>query len=229
MVTLLSLSFTLLGCSMDDNSLEAISLSSSDVGDEDDAELAGTLTVTAGADEGDWTLGIEDATLEYHSPSRVDLGTLNGETVTLSVQQNYSVARGLVIADAAGPRFIEASTPSEDGTTAFGRAIWTQGDVIGTGTVTNQYDEPQKVKFTDVVVTTDEGESRLIPGEPTSVLVDGASWRFTVVSAYLAVNAPHMKCGAPDMLAVEMIRTEEDAGPVLVRPVGLLAPVGSCG
>ena len=224
---------------MDDNSLEAPTLSG-DTGDgESGIEVTGALTVTAGAGDGDWTLVIEQTTLQYHSPSHADLGSLSGQTVTLATQPDYSGPTGMTIRDASGPLFVENPGTSwdggagEDGSAAFGHAVWTRGDVNGKGEVTQLVDgvdeEGQKVKFTDVVVTSDDGESRLLPGEPTSLTIDGDAWRFTVLAAYLAVNAANSKCGAPDMLAVELIRTGDDPGPVLTRPAGLYAPVGMCG
>ncbi len=218
------------GPQMDDNSLEAVDLAGDIVVDEQDVDVAGLLDVSAGADEGDWTLAIDDATWTYHSPSHVDFSSMSGDSVTVATQFNYSVSGGLVISDDTGPRFTSSSTASEDGSTAFGHAVWSRGDVIGHGVVQKRIDnEEQKVQFTDVVVTTDDGDITMLPGEPATVNIDGESWRFTVLAAYLAVNPEKSKCGAPDILSVEAVRTEEEAGPALQRPGGLFAPVGSCG
>lgn len=224
----------LIACSsgplMDDNSLEAVDLAGDIVLEEQDSAVAGLLDVSAGEDEGDWTLTIEDATWTYHSPSHADLSAMAGESVSVATQYNYTVAGGLVISDDLGARFVSSSTTSEDGSTAFGHAVWRQGEVIGHGVVQKRIDnEEQKVEFTDVVVTTDDGEVSMLPGEPEAVTIDGESWRFTVLAAYLADNPEHSKCGAPDIVSVEAVRTEEEPGPTIQRPSGLFAPVGSCG
>ena len=214
---------------MDDNSLEAVELSG--VVDENETDVTGVLTATPGDEEGDWALAIDDVTWTYHSPSRADLSSLDGETLTVALQYSYSTAAGLTISDAEGPRFVETS--SDDGTLAFGHAVWKRGEVIGEGVIVQLVDgveeEEQKVQFTDVIVATDDGEQRMRPGEPATVPIDGSAWRFTVLSAYLAVNRPHLKCGAPDMLSVELLLTETEPGPPLFRTIGRYAPVGSCG
>lgn len=231
------IAFALVACTphMEDNSLESSTLSG-DTGDgESGVEVTGVLTATAGTEEGDWTLTIEQTTLSYHSPSHADLGSLSGETVTVATQPNYTSPPGLTISDASGPRFVEDpgtgwdGNPGEDGSTAFGHAVWARGDVIGKGAVLNHYDEEQDVRFTNVLVTDDAGEQTLLPGEPTALTIDGNPWRFTVIAAYLAVNAPNLKCGSPDLLVVELLRTDADPGPALKRPTSLKSPVGSCG
>ena len=199
---------------MDDNSFEAVDLAG-DIGvDEQDNAVAGLLDVSAGEDEGDWTLAIEDAT--WTSPSHADLYALAGESVTVATQINYTLSGGLVISDESGARFVASSTTSEEGSTAFGHAVWRQGEVIGHGVVQKRIDnEEQDVQFTDVLVTTDDGEISMLPGEPATVTIDGESWRFTVLAAYLALNPEHSRCGAPDVVSVEAVRTEEEPGPVL--------------
>lgn len=238
---LAALALTLVACTprMDDNSLEAATLTGGDGDGETGLEVTGVVTVTAGTAEGDWTIAVDTATLTYHSPSHADLGSLSGETLTVATQPDYSATAGLLLSDDGGPRFVETSGTSwdggagEDGRTAFGHAVWTRGDVIGKGTVVQLVDgvdeEEQEVTFTDVVVTDDTGSQRLTPGVPTALTIDGAPWRFTVLAAYLAVNAPNAKCGAPDILAVEALRTDVDPGPALVRPAALYSPVGMCG
>ena len=209
-----------LGCvpAMDDNSLEAIQLDA--VSEDTSPGVSGILEVAAGDAAGDWSLAVDTTQLTYHSPSGVDFSALDGQTVTLTTWDDVDTP-AMVITDDEGPLFVEGG----DGTNAFGRAVWTWGDVIGVGTVGGEQD----ARFTDVVVDADGGEVRVLPGVPTTITLDGAPWRFTVIAAYEAINTGNSKCGAPDMLAVELIRTDADPGQPLVRPAALRPPIGTCG
>lgn len=210
---------------VDDNSLEAVQVS--EVYDETPVEASGPLTATPGAGEGDWSLAVGDQVWSYHSPSRVDFAELDGVEVAASAAWSWTGSPSLSIDDAAGVRFL--TTSEDDGTATFGRTVWKLGDVIGRGVIDEHNGEQQEVRFTDVAVAADDGEVRLLPGEPTSVTIDGARWRLTVIAAYEPENPKNAKCGAPDMLSVELVRTEREPGEPLVRPSGRYAPLGTCG
>lgn len=216
--------YFMLACAMEDNSLEAAELSTAD--GSETLEVSGTLSVSAGEEEGDWVLSVGEAGWSYHSPSHADLLALDEAEVSATVQVGYSGTPGFLLEDDTGPRFVQSH---DGGTSAFGRTVWTLGEVIGRGEIdTRIAGETQEVKFTDVVVETDDGEARILPGEPTRLTIDGQAWRVTVGAAYEAVNPRHAKCGASDMLAIELLRTEADPGGPLKRPEGKLAPVGGC-
>lgn len=216
----------LIGClgQIDDNSLEAHSLTT------DDAQLVteatGSLSATAGED-GDWQLAIGDAHWSYHSPSNADLAEIAGQEVTVRVLGELDEA--LEISDADGVRFIATASVGEDGGSYFGRAVWRFGEALGKGVVTNAYDEDIHVTFREVVLEADDGEVILLPGEPTTVTIDGKAWRATVIAAYEPDPEPHAGCGTPDMLAIELVRTEADPGPALTRRGRSAVPVGMCG
>lgn len=212
---------------MEDNSLESVELQGVD--DEGTTELSGTLSVAPGAKEGDWALRVGETALTYHSPSHADLSPFGGTDVELLVEIGYTVPPTVVLSDAEGVAFVSSSEASFDGSSVFGRAVWTAGEVIGQGVIVNEYDEPNDVKFIEVLVTDDDGEQVVLPGEPTRITLDGVSYRFTVTTAYQAVDEAGAKCGPPDILAVEVVRTEEDPGDFLTRPDIYRAPMGMCG
>ncbi len=223
----------LMGCaSMEDNSLEAPTVWAEGGEGEGGRERTGRLSATGG-ENGDWQLTVGDVTWQYHSPSRVDFSELDGDEVTVWSSDAFRAGASLVITDAAGPVFVQTTSPGEDGSAHFGRPVWVQGDPLGRGTIEDGFEtgsafELQDVKFTDVVVTSDSGDVHVLPGEPTSLPIEGDTWRFAVLSAYVAVNPGNSKCGAPDVLAVELIRTEGDPGPALQRAEGTFPYVGSC-
>ena len=212
---------------MDDNSLEAAEVEGLD-GQPLDVE--GTLSVSAGDEEGDWALAVASSSITYHSPSRVDLSPLSGAEVSLSVREGYSLPPLIVIQDAAGVAFVSSASSGYGGADLFGHAVWAMGDVIGSGEIPTEYEgETQQVHFVDVIVTDDEGEQVVEPGQPTQVLLDGVAYRLTVTTAYEADNPRDSKCGAPDILAVELIRSDEEPGAALQRAAGRRGPVGVCG
>lgn len=223
------------GCqSMDDNSLEPPTFAGAGL-EEGESTFSGTLSTTPQSEEGDWELMIGESVLDYHSPSHVDPSGYAGRPVTATGSGLLGDAPAFALSDASGPALVVSvgtawdGGSGDDGTSVFGYPVWTRGQTLGRGTVTDAYDEPLDVTFTRVAVAADDGEVQLAPGVPTTVRIAGENWRFTVVASYLARNPPHMKCGSPDMLAVELMRTDDAPGDALVRPVDLRAPVGSCG
>lgn len=225
----LTLALLLPACTpeMEDNSLESVQLTGID--EEGTTELTGQLAATAGADAGDWELSVGETSFNYHSPSHADLSAFAGTEVELLVEIGYTVPPTVVLSDADGVAFVSSSEASFDGSSVFGRAVWTAGEVIGQGVIMNEYDEPNDVRFVEVLVTDDDGEQVVLPGEPTRITLDGVSYRFTVTTAYEAVDEAGAKCGPPDILAVEVIRTEQDPGDFLTRPDIYRAPMGMCG
>lgn len=209
---------------MEDNSLESASVQG-DGADEGTATLEGALAV-ADAGGGDWTVTVDGTALTVHSPSRADLSSLDGVEGTVTVARDLDLS-SVAISDADGVRFV--STVADDGSTWFGAPRWKRGEVLGRGDIVNEYDEPNAVRFTDVVVSGDDGDVVLLPGEPASIAIGGATYRVTVVAAYEAINETGAKCGMSDMLAIELVRTDEDAGDPLVREKGFLPPMGGCG
>ena len=232
---LFALPLTLAACveqsapSMPDNSLEAHSLSGLDSSD----APAGALAVVAGADEGDWTLTLGETTFDYHSPSHADLSALAGRTLTASVSEQWdSAAPPFQLRE--GEQVVFAVEPADDGTGLFGETRWEYGEILGGGDVVNEYDESTLVIFRAVTVHTDDGDLTVLPGEPASVVLDGATWRLTVLASYEIDpdNWPDGEmpgCGPSDMLSVELMLTDEDAGEPLVRPTGRVAAMQSCG
>lgn len=208
---------------MEDNSLEAVQVS--DVYDEANVEASGPLAAAAGAGEGDWSLTVGEQAWSYHSPSHVDFAELDGVDVSASAAFSYTGSPSFTLTDGEGLRFV--TTSDDDGARYFGRSLWKLGDVIGRGVIDEHNGEQQEVRFTDVSVAADDGEVRVLPGEPTSLTIDGARWRLTVIAAYEPENPKHSKCGAPDMLSVELVRTDVEPGEPLVRPAGRFAPLGS--
>lgn len=209
---------------LEDNSLEAASVEGDGVS-EGTAILEGTLAV-ADLGGGDWSVTVGETALTIHSSSRADLSGLNGVEGSVTVERGLNL-NTVQIADAEGVRFV--STLRDDGSTWFGAPTWRRGAVIGRGDILNEYDEPNAVRFTETVVAGDDGEVVLLPGEPTSVRIGGKAFRVTVLASYEAVNEARSKCGMSDMLAIELVRTDADAGDPLVREKGFVPPMEGCG
>ncbi len=222
---LLPLLLSACAAELEDNSLEAAELTG---GDPDAQDYTGALSVAAGAEAGDWELSVGDHSFSLHSPSRADLSVFTGD-VTLSVGEAWDLAPSLVLTDAAGVAFVSSHSADEDGSAAFGRSVWTFGEVLGRGVIVNAYDEPNDVTFREVEVTDDNGAQIVLPGEPAEIVLDGVRYRLTVIAAYQPESERNAKCGPPDMLSVEVVRTESPDLAPLVRPSSRRAPMGSCG
>ncbi len=211
---------------MEDNSLEATGVQ----GSTDGLEAEGPASVAAEAAEGDWSIAVEGVEVVWHSASRADLSILDGRDLRLEVDEN-----GGQVGDA---RLLEDGAPVlvasvGDGAEVFGREVWTFGASIGGGVVVNEYDEATRVVFHEAVIHADDGDVVLLPGEPTPVVLDGATFRATVIAAYRIEPTggdEQAGCGPSDLLSVELLRTEttvEEAP--LTRPAERLAPMSSCG
>lgn len=211
---------------MEDNSLEAASVEGFT---EESLGFSGTLAVTAGEAEGDWILEIDGSTFTYHSPSRADLSTLDGLDVKLKLWDAYEVSPSLLITDDEGVAFY-STADARSGGSQFSRYTWEFGETIGKGELPEPYEgETLPVFFKEVIMHTDDGEIVLLPGEPTRVEHYGDSYRLTVTAAYEADNPVNAKCGAPDVLAIELLRAEEVPSETLTRSAAYEAPVGQCG
>lgn len=231
-LALLSLPFLMFACDaaspMDDNSLESHELSGLDW---DDAP-AGALEVTAGAEEGDWSLTLGETSFEYHSPSHADLSILAGRTLTASVTDEWGGAPPFQLRE--GEQVVFSMDPFDDGTQLFGETRWEFGEKLGKGDIINEYDEPTAVIFRAVTVHADDGDVTVSPGEPVSVVLDGATWQLTVLASYEideqgGLFGADAKCGPNDLLSVELMLTEEAPGEALRRPDGAIAAMASCG
>lgn len=231
-MTLIALPLALIACDglapMEDNSLEFHSVSGLEPGD----APSGALEVIAGAEDGDWTLTLGDTSFDYHSPSRADLSALAGRTLTASITDDWGGSSPFQLRE--GEQVVFAVETYDDGSGLFGETRWEFGEAVGEGDVINEYDEPTAVKFHAVTIHADDGDVTALPGEPVSVLLDGATWRLTVVASYEideqdGLFGGNAKCGPSDLLSVELMLTDEDAGEPLVRPTGRVAAMQSCG
>ena len=223
------LAFALTACStsMEDNSLEASSLS----GLEGDGPT-GELSVTAGAEEGDWELMIDDQPITYHSPSHVDLSLLAGETVTAMETGSWGAGSNFSLWQEDAMLF--AISVMGDGSREFGEQRWTYGELLGHGVVPHRDGGEISVDFYSATIHGDDGNVTALPGEPVTVVIDGVTWRLTVVASYQLPDEgfellPRDSCGPSPMLVVELVRDEEEPGEPLVRPANLRSPTGGCG
>lgn len=214
--------------SMDDNSRESFSIQPDQ--DEDVATLSGVVEVSGDVADGDWVITVEDRSWGVHSAARNDLSILSGEALDLVSRIDAGPLPDLGVSGPDGPRFVASAAYTEDGSTWFGRAVWAPGRDLGVGTVVNDWEEEEDVTFVEVEVAADDGDVVLLPGEPASVRIDGAAWRVTVDLAYRRASTLFAGCEAPDLLEIELLRTDEAAGPALVAPSWRTAPAsGVCG
>lgn len=230
----LPFALALIACTpqMEDNSLEAHEAVVTDEGE----FTAAALGVVAGTEEGDWTLGLDELEVDYHSPSHADLSLLAGKALTLEVRSTWGGPNNVALWEGEEIVFFAGMG---DGSSQFGETRWDWGAELGKGQVTRaDVDEESgwgelDVIFHDVVVKADDGDVVALPGEPVSVVLDGVHFRLTVVAAYKIDRGPEWlsqaACGPSDVLLVELIRTEEDPGEPLFRPSAARAPTAGCG
>jgi hypothetical protein len=164
-------------------------------------DLTGTLAVlqkTASA----WELAIGDATISVDTPTGADLSLLAGVTGTAHLGDG-----DLWIEDADGAVVYLLTQGAGDlGAEAFGRAIAARGEAWGTF-----YDAGWQVDYGGVDFAADGGTTSVGPGESGGVVLDGASWRATVIAA-LAVSRESdaaSRCGPADTLSYELLRVTE--------------------
>ena len=152
-----------------------------------------TLEISGSADAG-WTLVGDSQTLTMRSPSRANLGRLNGSAARLVVEEDADGlgvswvaidSRGIEGADSVGYLYEEDSEMAF-AKEAFGENFVAFGGVSGTGSV-----QGTDVFVWDLVFQTDDGDAWAVPGEPRLVTIAGITYRLTVLAAWSATrNAP---------------------------------------
>ena len=195
---------------------------------------AGTLAVS-GADQ-DWSLSITPAVGEafswtVHSPAEVDLSTLAGEDRTLTLLSEVVFEeRSFVLSDASGPAYI-----ADIGENASDVASLLDTDPARFGEVlASDEDENFTSDYTTLIFPSDDGEVELMPGDVTTLSINGVSWRVTAIAAYdREMKEGGSFPGCPfivDMLSYEMIRVETvEADEARVRPEGMSGAKVGCG
>jgi len=181
------------------------------------AERTGIVTIE-GAD-GDYSLDVDDPVgdwstafvMDLHLPGQTELAALSGQTLTVeAVEMQWDEwPRSVVISDETGPLMVaDAGYDSARVEEIFGEGFVSHGETVGVTT-----DETWQWTYTSVVFQTDEGPVSLLPGEVTTIIIDGQPWRAAASAAYLREAQPDaMLPGCPivqDMLAYELMRLSE--------------------
>jgi len=190
-----------------------------------DAVAAGALAVAG--DARDPVLTVGGVAFAIHSPTSAPLAALAGREVTASVRYDYFMPASLTLADAEGLVYV-VETGAGDAFAAFDVAWGDEKDE----TVT---EDDWVLTYRDLVVQTDDGPVALVPGDVAGIVVDGVSWRFSVIASYEVGTLPdgeYPDCGGRSpMLSYEAVRVDEEVEPArLLRPEGLeMAGWSGCG
>lgn len=196
-------------------------------------EASGALSLSAGAEEGDWELSVGELTASIHSAARSDLSAFSGAEATLVVGEGgLNEGSGpAALEDADGLVWLSQSSAGEDLAAGYvGQGFARYADEVVASGRSSSYD----LEYHDVVFATDDGEVTVAAGTPTVLKVGGVSYRAVVVAAYtteVRPGEPVADCGGlPDLLAYELVRveTEERESP-LVRPADKGFAAAGCG
>lgn len=188
----------------------------------DPVQHQGKLTV-AGV-ERDYQLTIAEAakpvTLGVHTPGMSDLATLDGRTVTATLEAaGLDGERSLVLSDDQGAAYLASVGHGLEAETTrlFGSGFARWGDTIGTSR-----DDSYDWEYTPAVFATDTGDVAVDAGETATLTLRGATWRVAVIAAYKVTPHPDaaLPCGGiSSLLSYEMLRVEVAPPAVkLVRP-----------
>lgn len=193
--------------------------------DWDAVERTGTVTID-GMD-GDYSLDVDDPAgdwstafvMDLHLPGQTELSELSGQILTVEAveMQGEEWPRSVVISDEEGPVMVaDAGYDSARIEEIFGEGFVSHGTTVGTAE-----DQTWQWSYTSVVFQTDEGPVYLLPGEVTTITIDGQQWRAAASAAYRRDAQPD--AALPDcrivysMLAYELMRLSESVSDELLE------------
>ena len=193
--------------------------------DWDAVERTGTVTID-GMD-GDYSLDVDDPAgdwstafvMDLHLPGQTELSELSGQILTVEAveMQGEEWPRSVVISDEEGPVMVaDAGYDSARIEEIFGEGFVSHGTTVGTAE-----DQTWQWSYTSVVFQTDEGPVYLLPGEVTTITIDGQQWRAAASAAYRRDAQPDAALpGCPtvqNMLAYELMRLSESVSDELLE------------
>lgn len=240
---MLSLLLALVACTPDGGDstrLEAFSASDG-TSSWDETAYTGATTVTGQGR--DWSLAVAaddgtTSTVTVHTPGESDLSSLSGMALTTTLASVWGTnPRDVEIDTVAGdepaaPRFLAQIYDHGVATDQFGEDFVAYGDVVGTGTITDEYGD-YTVEYHAVTFQTDDGTVTAEAGVPVELTIDGQSWRVVVHAAFQVTEYPEALpgCGGgvSDTLSFELLY--EPPSPVFdtLSPLGdALAGEYSC-
>ncbi len=172
-------------------------------------ERQGAVTVSGG--ERDFHLVLDDAAgpvdLAVHTPGMTDLKSLDGRTVTVTLEpMGLHEERSVVVADEAGPLYVADVGHGVDADSLFGAGFVRYGETVGTSS-----DESYDWEYAPAVFKSDDGDVSVQPGNVASVVLGGATYRVAVIAAYKVTPHPDasLPCGGiSDLLSYEILRVE---------------------
>ncbi|MCK6525362.1 hypothetical protein L6R49_28485 [Myxococcota bacterium] len=198
-----------------------------------DLSAAGALQVSGEGQDLTLTVGEGEGalTVDVHSAGRTDLSALSGLSVTADLLVwGFESSRSLLLRDEAGGLLyaLDAGWSLDAVNEALGAERLRWGDEVAT-----DKDDTWTWSYTSLIVSTDDGELSLLPGDVANITLDGVPWRLAVVAAYAREVRPNAALpGCPvldDVLSYELLRLEtagEDD--VLIRPEGLDPASAGC-
>lgn len=217
------------GCGSDEPSstgtvpeqLEALDVAAS-ISQAGQVVAAGTLTISGS--EREYALTVESAEgdrvdIELHSPALSPLATLHDKTVEIELGPTEMGGRSLAISDEAGPAYVATAGDGAGIDLAekvLGEGFATWGAEVGTET-----DGTFVWTYKKAVLAGDAGPVEVLPGEVTTLEVDGATWRVVVIASYTVDTNPDADelpaCSPEDMLGFEALRVQAAAEEAPVR------------
>lgn len=197
-----------------------------------DVSASGTLQVSGEGQDLSLTVGEGEGALsmDVHSAGRSDLSALSGLTVTADLLAwGFESSRSLLLRDEGGLLYaLDAGWSLDAVNEALGAERLRWGDEVATAK-----DDTWTWSYTSLIVSTDDGELSLLPGDVANITLDGVPWRLVVVAAYARENVPNASMpGCPvldDVLSYELLRLETSGeDDVLTRPEGLDPASAGC-
>lgn len=141
----------------------------------------------ASAGEGTWVVSDNQASVELTTPTRADIGRLDGSAAVLTVEANDTNgdlwwaaidSRGIDSGDSVTYLYdaLGGGTLAEG---YFGDGFVRQGDAVGVAMI-----DGMEAEVRPAVFATDEGEVELLPGEPARVVMQGDVYRVVVLQSW---------------------------------------------
>jgi hypothetical protein len=162
--------------------------------------------------------------LSIHSPGKLDLTSLNGQSLTAEIYEDHSWAGQtgdhLILSDEEGVVYFAQSGWFERTEDYFGE------DFVRFGQPTSKtYDDDFITTYSSVIFDTDEGDVDLRVGEVASILIDGDHYQAVVISAYQMAGrflVEGSDCASSSQLSFELLRVPAPiASDMVERPRGM--------
>lgn len=199
-------------------------------------DWAGSLNVDG--DSGNFELniisGYATVRIDVYTPSGIDLNDISGQEVDVTVAPEPITDELSVAVYKQGTTdllyLLEPVTPGLLTDERFGFGMIAPADDLGSVRTEDGWD----VSISSYYLRADGGDVVLFPGEPQEVMLEGVTYRATILAGFtadrLAQGAAEECVGPNDRIAFELLQVEPgsvDPTPIL-RPESVPAPLAQC-